>query len=451
MNAKAGIDAQRLQKGLAIAKTEGAIEKVSPDTFTVASQSGPGAYRVVWKEGDLECNCPDYVKRGKPCKHSIGVRFYLKKVTRLPNGKTKREEHPLSYGQAWEAYDRAQKEEIRLFDVLLHDLLSDVPEPERDPHHAGRPSIPVREQLFCAIQKVYSQLSCRRAWGLFRNAVDHGQLPKAPHYGITSEILNRDEVTAILADLITRSAMPLTALEQGFAPDSTGIQTTSFGYWREDKHGDRRERRWLKAHALVGVNTHVFVRVNVTDKNGADNNEFAPLLRAAAKAGIALKEVYADKAYLARPNFDLAKELKFDLYVPFKVNSKPRSWGTPLWHKAYFFFQLHREEFEAKYHQRSNVESAFSALKRKFGETLKSKNITAQVNELLAKVLAYNITVLIHEMFENGVVRETPSPENGLVQSWPTCQLRYPVAIPHTGGGMRLAIGPLFSNRPCHG
>lgn len=39
----------------------------------------------------------------------------------------------------------------------------------------------------------------------------------------------------------------------------------------------------------------------------------------------------------------------------------------------------------------------------RFGETLKSKNFTAQVNELLAKIIAYNLTVVIHEMFEHGI------------------------------------------------
>ena len=56
------------------------------------------------------------------------------------------------------------------------------------------------------------------------------------------------------------------------------------------------------------------------------------------------------------------------------------------------------------YHKRSNVESTFGAIKQKFGETLRSKNTTAQINELLCKIIAYNITVLIHEMFEHGIV-----------------------------------------------
>lgn len=55
------------------------------------------------------------------------------------------------------------------------------------------------------------------------------------------------------------------------------------------------------------------------------------------------------------------------------------------------------------YHKRSNVESTNAAIKRKFGKTLKSKNQIAQVNELLAKIIAYNLTVVIHEMYENGI------------------------------------------------
>ena len=52
------------------------------------------------------------------------------------------------------------------------------------------------------------------------------------------------------------------------------------------------------------------------------------------------------------------------------------------------------------YHKRSNAESTFSAIKMKFGETIKSRNRGAQVNELLCKIIAYNITVLIHEMIQ---------------------------------------------------
>lgn len=77
----------------------------------------------------------------------------------------------------------------------------------------------------------------------------------------------------------------------------------------------------------------------------------------------------------------------------------------------FHYFQLNQEEFYQHYHKRSNVESTFSAVKKKFGETLKSKNPTAQVNELLCKLIAHNIVVVIHEMHELGI---TPTFEKTL-------------------------------------
>lgn len=43
-------------------------------------------------------------------------------------------------------------------------------------------------------------------------------------------------------------------------------------------------------------------------------------------------------------------------------------------------------------------------VKRKFGDSLRSKTDTAMVNEVLAKILCHNLVVLIHEMYELGIV-----------------------------------------------
>ena len=59
-----------------------------------------------------------------------------------------------------------------------------------------------------------------------------------------------------------------------------------------------------------------------------------------------------------------------------------------------------------RYHQRSNVESAFSMMKRKFGDGLRSKTPTALHNEALAKVLCHNLVVLVHEMYELGIAAD---------------------------------------------
>jgi transposase len=69
----------------------------------------------------------------------------------------------------------------------------------------------------------------------------------------------------------------------------------------------------------------------------------------------------------------------------------------------YVFFRDRKEEYLAHYHRRSNVESAFSMMKRKQGTFLRSRNSVAQVNELICKVLVHNICVLIQETFESGI------------------------------------------------
>ncbi len=47
--------------------------------------------------------------------------------------------------------------------------------------------------------------------------------------------------------------------------------------------------------------------------------------------------------------------------------------------------------------------SMIDVIKAKLGDKLKSKNFIAQKNELLCKLIAHNIIVLIHEMHELGI------------------------------------------------
>jgi hypothetical protein len=51
----------------------------------------------------------------------------------------------------------------------------------------------------------------------------------------------------------------------------------------------------------------------------------------------------------------------------------------------------------------SNVETTFSMIKAKFGDSLRSKTDTAMINEALAKVLCHNICCLIQSQCELGI------------------------------------------------
>jgi hypothetical protein len=63
-----------------------------------------------------------------------------------------------------------------------------------------------------------------------------------------------------------------------------------------------------------------------------------------------------------------------------------------------------RKEFLRHYHQRCNVESTFSAIKRKFGDSVRSKGDVAMANEVLCKILAFNLTCCIAAWYELDIV-----------------------------------------------
>ena len=57
----------------------------------------------------------------------------------------------------------------------------------------------------------------------------------------------------------------------------------------------------------------------------------------------------------------------------------------------FHFFHYKQQEFWTYYHQRSNVETVFSMIKERFGQSLFSKSRAGQVNEAICKVLCHNL------------------------------------------------------------
>jgi transposase len=74
-----------------------------------------------------------------------------------------------------------------------------------------------------------------------------------------------------------------------------------------------------------------------------------------------------------------------------------------IWAEMYHYFMYNREAFLAHYHKRSNVETAFSMIKAKFGDAVRSKSDIGQLNEVLCKVLCHNLCVLIQAIHELGI------------------------------------------------
>jgi transposase len=392
---------------------------LNPDgTWCVFSLTSTSKYKVVLNSMDPKtgahnrhiCECASFELHQDGCKHIRAV-LWVKRQDDADNreGKPPRERIPESdpiqfprktYTQDWSAYEAAQANEKAEFLQLLSDLCSMIVEPERK-RGRGRPPASLADQVFAACYKVYSGFSGRRFMTDMRDAVDKGHLKEAISYSGIARFLEDEESFSLLRSLVMQTALPLKGLDTKFAADSSGFSACRFDRWYDAKYGRmHQEHSWVKVHIMSGVLTNVVTAVEIANKEAGDCPMFPPLVKATA-VGFKIEEASADKAYMSHENYDALEAVGATPYIAFKINAAEGKGG--LWTKMYHMFCLRKEEFLRHYHQRSNVESTFSMVKRKFGDSVRSKTDIAMKNEVLAKLICHNICCCIQSAYEFGV------------------------------------------------
>src|SRR5215216_900593 len=382
------------------------------NTWIVPSQAGHGEYKVHPDPQAPRCTCPDFEFRNARCKHIVAVEYVLMREQK-PDGSTVVTETVKvtrkTYTQDWPAYNAAQTHEKSELQALLYELCRNLPEPEKR-QGRGRPSLGLADIIFSSTYKIYSTVSGRRFSTDLREAKARGYLSRLPHYNSVFRYLESEALTPYLYELIALSAAPLRAVETDFAVDSSGFSTGQFMRWLDVKYGEKEDRRqWLKLHLTCGVKTNIVTAVQVSDGYAHDYPFFKGLIDRTAETGFKMKEVSADKGYLGADNMLATLRHGAIPYIPFKINSVAQSGWEPkseVWTRMYHFYSLHRGEFLQHYHKRSNVETTFSMIKAKFGQRLRSKTLTAQVNEALCKVLCHNLCVIFQSVHELGIEAE---------------------------------------------
>ena len=392
----------RRERGLAIANFSESF--IRPDEFgyKVTSQSGNGVYLVNFDRGDY-CTCPDYEKRKAACKHIYSVKEFLRRQECPDDAEAGPVAVRIAPSRDWTAYNTAQVREGELFAALLRELCDTVPQP---PQATGRPRLPLPDMLYGMGLKVYSTLSTRRAMSDIRDAVGKGQMCKEPSFSTPIRYFGRADLTPVLRELIRQSALPLRDVETDFAQDSSGLASTSYNRWFDHKWGSsKKETKWVKVHLMCGVRSNIVTVADATPSQSADSPYFPGFVRVTAE-NFRIREVSADMAYSSRANLHAVDDEGGVAYIPFKSGSvaKPKGQkGDALWSQMYHLFTLNAAEFNRHYHKRSNVETVFHMIKAKFGDRVRAKTDTAQVNEALVKVLCHNICVLITAMHTLGI------------------------------------------------
>ncbi len=392
----------RQEKGLVIAATS----KIEQNRlgWKVPSQSGNGSYIVNLDHGQPFCTCPDFEKQQQPCKHIHAVEYVIQREAKPDGTTTYTESIRVAYNQDWATYNAAQTHEQEHFVGLLRDLCNGIQQPE---YKFGRPRLPLSDVVYGLVYKVYTTMSGRRFTSNLKDAQESGLVSKAAHYNSAFRYLENPELTPLLKCLIEQSASPLKAVETDFAVDSSGFSTTTYARWFDHKYGKQRSKQtWVKTHLICGVKTHVVTSIEATPYESADNVQLPALVNATAKT-FDINEVSADKAYSGRRNLHTVQAVGGTAFIPFKSSSTGMGGHhhkfDGLWNRMWHFYNFNRETFLAHYHKRSNVETAFSMIKAKFGSSVRAKTPIAQVNEVLCKILCHNICVLIQSIYELGL------------------------------------------------
>ena len=201
-----------------------------------------------------------------------------------------------------------------------------------------------------------------------RESHRRGMISRVPCYNSIFNYLEDEGLTLYCLNSFGKAAcrwpawklILLSILPASEHPDITAGMTTNTARCMQKAH-------WVKAHVMCGVKTNIITAVEIGHEYSGDSPYLPPLLNTTAKA-FTISEVSADAAYGGADNVAAIAAHNGTPFMAFKRNSTGTGY-PPCIEQMFHYFKYKREEYLQHYHKRSNVESTFSMMKRKFGDS----------------------------------------------------------------------------------
>ena len=312
---------------------------------------------------------------------------------------------PKKYTQDWRTYYQACRTEKLMFFRIIKDAV-DYLVIEKDYHNHGRPSAFFSDIIKSICIKSYHNLSTWRLESELKIAKSMGVIDNVYRKSCISKYMQSEDVARILHELYKTLAEPLIPLETQYAADATGIGNAyKAKKWIDVRMEKQEHRQYNKLHILSGTLTNVIVSAKVTEGMTHESPIFKELLIGINRFKV--KEISADAGYLSRKNCELIQQIGAVPYIMPRKNVTAYSKGSgTAWQNMIRTWKKHQMLFAQHYHRRSNVESTFGALKRKYGDFCRCKLPVAQENEILARIICHNAAVLSESMLSNDLKPE---------------------------------------------
>lgn len=251
----------------------------------------------------------------------------------------------------------------------------------------GRPGFHPHLILYLLLMKLTYNLSYRACEGLGRSVLRQFKIP-VPSYSTICRRMRQ------LQDQLPKlsSRRPRIALI-----DASGFKVHGEGEWKVKVHGKSKRRLWVKVHLVVDNSSGEVVDLLVTSNTVSDINAGSQLLR---RISGSVQEIYADGAYDGRRFRRLAYSRQIEPTIPPPKNAKldkakymeSRNDALRLIH-GLGGDKIARTLWSklTGYCHRVKVESAFSRLKRLFGDRLFSRRFDAIAVEAWIKAFLSNL------------------------------------------------------------
>ena len=169
------------------------------------------------------------------------------------------------------------------------------------------------------------------------------------------------------------------------AIDGTGFSKTNPSFHYLNRIDGKITKNFAKLSMLYDVDRHKAIAFHVKNKRTHDMKDAKPLLRQYCR----MQCLLGDKAYDAESLHQYCFEKGIQTIIPKRRRVRNG-----------FYRRKQMKNFsEARYHQRSNIESGFSAIKRKYGGSVFGKRLVSIKTEIYCKGICHNLRLRNEETF----------------------------------------------------
>src|SRR6185437_10001948 len=156
------------------------------------------------------------------------------------------------------------------------------------------------------------------------------------------------------------------------AADSTGIKVTNRGQWMDEKWKVLNRKGYLKIHIAVNIKTKEILALEVTDEKVHDSRMLKKLVdQVLDNPGMMIESVLADGAHDTNTNFQFLEQKEITPGIKVRKNSIIYIRNNSLRNREVRLQtkdDLLKWKAKRKYGHRWIAETAFSTIKRTFGE-----------------------------------------------------------------------------------